>query len=237
MPVRSVSTGPDTASRTGAAPSCRHRRRLWGTGPTRWCEAGPPGSPCYGRSNSAGSTRSSAAGRHSSSPVPTRSRTPPSAAQWRFELLDAHAGCVAIHTPAARRASGRKPHLRAVRASAVGSASVRSSPIRDRRRPTASSNSSGPSLRRTAGAVRTCFWMVVSLLYRMTRCLLSVPAVLLRRDTSKEAELLVLRHENAVLRRQLRGRVRYETADRLWFASLSSLIPAAAGSRSSRWWT
>ncbi|MFD8870652.1 integrase, partial [Streptomyces sp. NPDC059590] len=67
--------------------------------------------------------------------------------------------------------------------------------------------------------------MVVSLLYRMTRRLLSVPAVLLQRDTSKEAELLVLRHENPVLRRQLQGRVRYEPADRLWFAALSSLIP------------
>ncbi|KUL44652.1 MULTISPECIES: integrase core domain-containing protein [Streptomyces] len=67
--------------------------------------------------------------------------------------------------------------------------------------------------------------MVVSLLYRMTRRFLSVPAVLLQRDTSKEAELLVLRHENAVLRRQMQGRVRYEPADRLWFAALSSLIP------------
>ncbi|MFE2185446.1 integrase, partial [Streptomyces sp. NPDC059455] len=67
--------------------------------------------------------------------------------------------------------------------------------------------------------------MIVSLLYQVTRRLLSVPAMLLRRDTSKEAELLVLRHENAVLRRQLQGRVRYEPADRMWFASLSSLIP------------
>ncbi|MFD8386216.1 integrase core domain-containing protein [Streptomyces sp. NPDC059679] len=67
--------------------------------------------------------------------------------------------------------------------------------------------------------------MIVSLLYQVTRRLLSVPAVLVRRDTSKEAELLVLRHENAVLRRQVHGRVRYEPADRLWFASLSSLIP------------
>lgn len=66
--------------------------------------------------------------------------------------------------------------------------------------------------------------MVVSLLYRMTRCLLSVSAVLLRRDTSKEAELLVLRHENAVLRRQPQGRVRYGPADRIRFAALSSLI-------------
>ncbi|WP_167504677.1 integrase core domain-containing protein [Streptomyces malaysiensis] len=67
--------------------------------------------------------------------------------------------------------------------------------------------------------------MIVSLLYQVTRRLLAVPTVLLRRDTSKEAELLVLRHENALLRRQLQGRVRYGPADRLWFASLSSLIP------------
>jgi transposase len=49
--------------------------------------------------------------------------------------------------------------------------------------------------------------------------------VLLRRDSAKDAELLVLRHENAVLRRQISGPVRYEPADRFWFAALSSLIP------------
>lgn len=67
--------------------------------------------------------------------------------------------------------------------------------------------------------------MITSLLYRTTRALLSVPAILLRRDTIKEAELLVLRHENAVLRRQLKGRVRYEPADRFWLAALTSLTP------------
>jgi putative transposase len=66
--------------------------------------------------------------------------------------------------------------------------------------------------------------VIVSLLYKVSRRLLSVPAVLLRRDTSQQAELLVLRHENAVLRRQLKSPVRYEPADRLWFAALSSLI-------------
>ncbi|MCX4537640.1 integrase core domain-containing protein [Streptomyces sp. NBC_01669] len=67
--------------------------------------------------------------------------------------------------------------------------------------------------------------MIISILYRATRALLSVPAVLLRRDVAKDAELLVLRHENAVLRRQLSGPVRYEPADRFWLAALSSLIP------------
>ena len=67
--------------------------------------------------------------------------------------------------------------------------------------------------------------MIVSLLYKVTRRLLSVPAVLLRRDSTKNAELLVLRHENAVLRRQVPGPIRYEPADRFWFAALSGLIP------------
>jgi putative transposase len=67
--------------------------------------------------------------------------------------------------------------------------------------------------------------VIVSLLYKVARKLLSVPGVLLRRDTAKDAELLVLRHENAVLRRQIAGPVRYEPADRLWLAALSSLIP------------
>ena len=66
--------------------------------------------------------------------------------------------------------------------------------------------------------------MIVSLLYKVTRKLLSVPSVLLRSDTAKNAELLVLRHENAVLRRQLAGPVRYEPADRFWFAALSRLV-------------
>ena len=67
--------------------------------------------------------------------------------------------------------------------------------------------------------------MIVSLVYRTVRGLLSLPELLLRREASVEAEVLVLRHENAVLRRQLASPVRYEPADRLWFSALSSLIP------------
>ncbi|RPE39129.1 integrase-like protein [Streptomyces sp. Ag109_O5-1] len=67
--------------------------------------------------------------------------------------------------------------------------------------------------------------MIISILYRITRALVSVPGALLRRDTAKDAELLVLRHENAVLRRQLARPVRYEPGDRFWLAALSSLIP------------
>jgi len=67
--------------------------------------------------------------------------------------------------------------------------------------------------------------MIVSLLYRVCRRLLSAPAVLLRRDSTKHAELLVPRHENAVLRRHVPGPIRYEPADRCWFAAPSGLIP------------
>ncbi|MGO9221249.1 MAG: hypothetical protein ACLP5E_26335 [Streptosporangiaceae bacterium] len=45
-----------------------------------------------------------------------------------------------------------------------------------------------------------------------------------RGDEEKNAELLVLRHENAVLRRNA-GRVRYEPADRAWFTVLTRFIP------------
>jgi putative transposase len=48
--------------------------------------------------------------------------------------------------------------------------------------------------------------------------------LLSRGDRAGDAELLVLRHENAVLRRPA-GRVRYEPADRAWFAALAPLIP------------
>ena len=66
--------------------------------------------------------------------------------------------------------------------------------------------------------------MIFSVVYLLVRCLLSCLMLLARREASKEAELLVLRHENAVLGRQAR-RVRYQPADRLWLAPLSRLIP------------
>ncbi|WP_306749563.1 hypothetical protein [Saccharothrix yanglingensis] len=67
--------------------------------------------------------------------------------------------------------------------------------------------------------------MIVSLPYKVPRKLLSIPTVLLRSQAAKDAELLVLRHENAVLRRQLASPVRHEPADRLWFAALSAPCP------------
>jgi putative transposase len=66
--------------------------------------------------------------------------------------------------------------------------------------------------------------VIFSVVYLLTRRMLGSLKLLARREASKDAELLVLRHENAVLRRQT-SRVRYQPADRLWLAALSRLIP------------
>jgi len=66
--------------------------------------------------------------------------------------------------------------------------------------------------------------VIISVVCLLVRCLLGCLTVLTRRQAFKDAELLVLRHENAVLRRQV-GRVRYQPADRLWLAALSRLVP------------
>ena len=66
--------------------------------------------------------------------------------------------------------------------------------------------------------------MIFTLVYAIVRSVLGLLVVLFRRDLSKDAELLVLRHENAVLRRHV-DRVRYEPADRAWLSALARLIP------------
>jgi putative transposase len=66
--------------------------------------------------------------------------------------------------------------------------------------------------------------VIFLVVYLLTRRLLGCLMVLARPEASKDAELLVLRHQNAVLRRQI-SRVRYRPADRLWLAALSRLIP------------
>jgi hypothetical protein len=66
--------------------------------------------------------------------------------------------------------------------------------------------------------------VLLSLIYRLVRCLFGLLTALVRSDLSKDIELLVLRHENQVLRRRLRGRPRWDQVDRLWLTALSRLV-------------
>ena len=65
--------------------------------------------------------------------------------------------------------------------------------------------------------------MLLKIAYLLICRVLSVVVLVFRGDSAQSAELLVLRHENAVLHRNI-GRVRYEPADRLWLAALSRQI-------------
>jgi hypothetical protein len=64
-----------------------------------------------------------------------------------------------------------------------------------------------------SGTLTTRHWV-----YRLIRCLFGLVTMLIRSDLSKDVELLVLRHENQMLRRQAGGRPRWDQADRLWLA-------------------
>jgi putative transposase len=65
--------------------------------------------------------------------------------------------------------------------------------------------------------------VLLKIVYVLTCRTLGLVVVLFRGDRATVAEVLVLRHENAVLRRQV-GRVRYEPADRAWFAALARIV-------------
>jgi hypothetical protein len=67
----------------------------------------------------------------------------------------------------------------------------------------------------------------LKIFYLLMCWLFGLTVLVFRGDQAKNAELLVLRHENAVLRRQA-GRVRYEPADRAWWALLRWPIAAGA---------
>ena len=67
----------------------------------------------------------------------------------------------------------------------------------------------------------------LKIIYLMVSLVAALAVLVFRRDLAKDAGLLVLRHENAVLRRHA-GRTRYEPADRVWFTALARLIPPAS---------
>jgi putative transposase len=66
--------------------------------------------------------------------------------------------------------------------------------------------------------------VALRLVYLIFIRLLGAPALLLRPDVSKEAEILVLRHQLAVLRRQV-ARPRPSWADRALISALARLLP------------
>ena len=66
--------------------------------------------------------------------------------------------------------------------------------------------------------------MLLKIVYLLTCRVLGMVVLVFRGDLAKDAELLGLRHENAVLRRHA-GRVRDEPADRVWLAALARLVP------------
>jgi putative transposase len=77
--------------------------------------------------------------------------------------------------------------------------------------------------------------MLFKIVYLLTCRVLGLVVLGFRCDRAKDAELLVLRHENAVLRRNA-GRVRYEPGDRVWFAALARLLPSGHGSSEDPSW-
>jgi transposase len=66
--------------------------------------------------------------------------------------------------------------------------------------------------------------VLLSLLYQLIRAVLGLLAVIVGSDLSKDVELVVLRHENQVLRRQIKGRTQWDPASRIWLTALSRLI-------------
>ena len=68
--------------------------------------------------------------------------------------------------------------------------------------------------------------MVWSLLYGLTRNTLGVMLLRVRGDTAKDIEIVVLRHQLAVLRRQV-SRPVLQPADRVLLAALSRMLPRA----------
>jgi putative transposase len=68
--------------------------------------------------------------------------------------------------------------------------------------------------------------MALTLVYLIFRQLLAWLALMIRSDTARTAEILLLRHENAVLRRQVK-RPRRSWADRALITALAGLLPKA----------
>jgi len=83
------------------------------------------------------------------------------------------------------------------------------------------------------GAVVVGLGVLLKIAYLLTCWMLGLAVLVFRSDRTKDVELLVLRHKNAVLRRNA-GRVQYEPGDRVrWYviADQTSLSRSTPSSR------
>ena len=83
----------------------------------------------------------------------------------------------------------------------------------------------GPHPGRGLREQRSCAAMVWSFLYNCLLHMFGLTVSLIRDEVDKDLEILVLRHQLRVLRRQLPGRVAYRPADRALLAVLGRLLP------------
>jgi hypothetical protein len=83
------------------------------------------------------------------------------------------------------------------------------------------------------GAVVVGLGVLLKIAYLLTCWMLGLAVLVFRSDRAKDVELLVLRHKNAVLRRNA-GRVQYEPGDRVRWCVIANQTSLSRSTPSSR---